>query len=117
MAQTDTKSQSKLKEIKPTIKPWKQLNTNRKNQVKIDRLRLGHTKITHSYLFSAEVQPICEKCNKTLTVEHVLLKCTLYDQERNSNNLPNDLKIMLSENCNTYSIVNYLKQTQLYYKL
>ncbi|KAI5746576.1 hypothetical protein M8J77_005081 [Diaphorina citri] len=39
------------------------------------RLRIGHTKITHSFLFRREDPPVCDKCNVPLTVEHIVLSC------------------------------------------
>ncbi|XP_057654757.1 uncharacterized protein LOC130893013 [Diorhabda carinulata] len=69
------RSQSILKTIKPYVKPWKGSPKSRADQIKIDRLRLGHTKATHSHLFNRENPPICETCNENLNVEHLLLNC------------------------------------------
>lgn len=75
-----TRSRSKLLEVRPKIGPWKKRKLlPRKQQVKLNRLRLGHTLVTHSYLFDNEVQqgpPPCPLCmNAILTVKHILTQC------------------------------------------
>ena len=39
------------------------------------RLRIGHTRIKHSYLIKREEQPQCDGCEKPFTVRHILLEC------------------------------------------
>ncbi|KAG1652276.1 hypothetical protein GQR58_026441 [Nymphon striatum] len=39
------------------------------------RLRVGHTYLTHSFLLRNEAQPVCGRCQQTLTVRHVLVDC------------------------------------------
>jgi len=41
----------------------------------ITRLRIGHSRMTHSYLLSRESQPVCDHCKCHLTVKHMLLEC------------------------------------------
>jgi len=43
--------------------------------VMINRLKIGHSRLTHSYLLSGEDQPTCTKCDTVLTVKHILLDC------------------------------------------
>ena len=43
----------------------------------IDRLRIGHTRLTYSYLLSGDDQPTCSTCGHPLTVRHVLLDCVV----------------------------------------
>ena len=44
-------------------------------EVVINRLRLGHSRLTQSYLFSGDDQPTCVSCNLPLTIMHILLEC------------------------------------------
>jgi len=37
-------------------------------------VRIGHTRITHKYLLSGD-RPLCDKCQCSLTVKHILLEC------------------------------------------
>jgi len=40
----------------------------------ITRQRIGHSRVTHSYLLSRESQPVCDHCKCHLTVKHMLLR-------------------------------------------
>ena len=51
---------NKLREIKPTIGEHQSVVRNlRKEEVVLARLRLGHTRVTHSYLLLGEEHPQC----------------------------------------------------------
>ena len=46
------------------------------------RLRIGHTRLTHGYLMSADPQTFCMDCLVPLTVEHLLVECPSLRDER-----------------------------------
>jgi hypothetical protein len=51
----------------------------------ISRVRLGHTRLTHSYLMKPlpeQVQPLCESCGRMLTIKHLLVECIRDDGHR-----------------------------------
>ena len=48
---------------------------SRREAVIINKLRLGHCRLTHSYLMSGDDQPVCESCRLPLTVKHILVDC------------------------------------------
>ena len=55
---------NKLLEIKPTIGEHQSVVRNiRKEEVVLALLRLGHTRVTHSYLLLGEEQPQCVGCD------------------------------------------------------
>ena len=56
----------------------------RKEEVVLARLRLGHTRVTHSYLLQGEEQPQCVGCDAPFTVRHFLLECGDFAQVRNN---------------------------------
>ena len=61
----------KLFSIKPVLgknKPHTSLC--RCDETVITRLRIGHSRMTHSYLLSRESQPVCDHCKCHLTVKH-----------------------------------------------
>ena len=67
---------NKLFTIKPSLGEWLPgLRTNRREEIIIARLRIGHSYITHSYLLKGEKEPQCIPCNAPLTVKHVLVDC------------------------------------------
>jgi len=55
---------------------------NRKDQVLVNRLMIGHTRLTHSHLLSKEPPPMCTYCSTLLTVEHILTDCFHYQSIR-----------------------------------
>ena len=79
----------KLKTIKNIPGAWRRLKCTRREEVVVNRLRSGHTWITHNYLMNGttrEPPPICPMCNDdVLDVLHILLKCTRVEQLRIDN--------------------------------
>ena len=52
--------------------------TNRKDDVIINRLRIGHTRLTHSFRMENRPHPpLCDQCegDHELTVKHILIDC------------------------------------------
>ena len=75
---------NKLLDIKPTIGEYQSVVRNiRREEVVLARLRLGHTRVTHSYLLQGEEQPQCVGCDAPFTVCHFLLECGDFAQVRN----------------------------------
>ena len=60
------------------------VRNTRKEEVVLARLRLGHTRVKHSYLLLGEKQPQCVGCNAPFTVRHFLLECGDFAQIRNN---------------------------------
>ena len=56
----------------------------RKEEVVLARLRLGHTRVTHSCLLQGEEQPQCVGCDAPFTAHHFLLECGDFAQVRNN---------------------------------
>ena len=51
--------------------------------VLLNRLRIGHTRLTHSYLLSGDDLPECGTCQCPLTVKHILVECVDLNDVRN----------------------------------
>ena len=76
---------NKLLDIKTTIGEHQSVVPNiRKEEVILARLRLGNTRVTHSYLLQSEEQPQCVGCDAPFTVRHFLLECGDFAQVRNN---------------------------------
>ena len=91
---------NELLDIKPTIGEYQSVVRNiRKEEVVLARLRLGHTRVTHSYLLQGEEQPQCVGCDAPFTARHSLLECGDFAQVRNNwfhvDNMKQLLKIYL----------------------
>ena len=69
--------------LKPTLGPPKRFrHLTRAEEVVITRLRIGHTKATKSHILSLGPPTACHHCGQTLTIEHILLECTVLQQSR-----------------------------------
>ena len=67
---------NKLFGVKLALGEWLPgLRSNRREEIVLARLRIGHTYLTHSYLLKGEEAPQCVSCNAPLTVEHILIDC------------------------------------------
>ena len=98
---------NKLLDIKPTIGEYQSVVRNiRIEEVVLARLRLGQTRVTHSYLLLGEEQPRCVGCNTPFTVRHFILECGDVDNMRE-----------LFQDIHIDSILTFLKQIDLFNKI
>ena len=109
---------NKLKQIKLEVTPWEtSQQKDRYTEVVLTRLRIGHTRLTHGYLMSNPHDPIpeCSQCKSTLTVEHFLLECPIFNQQRILCFGNNCLKEVLSDSSSfsVSSIIKFLKKCNL----
>jgi len=72
----------KLHSVQPVIGRNISSSLSRYDSVLINRLRIGHTRLTNSHLLKGESQPVCEACHFPLTVKHILVDCTRYSAAR-----------------------------------
>ena len=62
--------------IRPTVGDYKQKTCMlRRDSVLLNRLRIGHTRLTHSFLLSGDDIPERGTCQCPLTVKHILVEC------------------------------------------
>ena len=68
---------SKMDEFTRTVSHlWDYSNIReRRLQTALAHLRIGHTRLIHSYLMSGEYQPYCDDCLVPLTVRHLPVEC------------------------------------------
>ena len=94
-----------LYEIKPKLSNWHTGNqNNRKYEVILSRLRCGHTRLSHSYLFKRDPPPHCDQCGVRLSIKHMLLECSIDASKRTrianylvANNLAPNLPNLLGD--------------------
>ncbi|XP_015365455.1 PREDICTED: uncharacterized protein LOC107162857, partial [Diuraphis noxia] len=74
----------KLNEIEIDIRRWTNPKLTRKDETVLNRLRIGHTRITHGFLIAKEYPPpsICQTCGIALTIKHIIADCIIHNQER-----------------------------------
>ena len=106
---------SKLHEIKPVHGKNTMYRSLRREEVVLTRLRIGYTRLTHSYLFKREDQPFCTSCNEPFTVKHFLVDCIEFSHVRGQFFQTNDL-MYLFENVPADNILVFLKHINLFNK-
>ena len=69
---------NKLHPVKPSLGEWQpNYRINRKEEVTLARLRIGHTFITHSFLLKGEDWPLCIPCQEPFFLPGTLFSKTL----------------------------------------
>ncbi|GFW25072.1 RNase H domain-containing protein [Trichonephila clavipes] len=72
---------NKLHSVKPVIGAWPVMPM-RRTDVKLPRLRIGHTRFTHRHLLFGENAPECPSCKVFYTVRHILIDCPVFNHHR-----------------------------------
>ncbi|GFT08775.1 RNase H domain-containing protein [Trichonephila clavipes] len=72
---------NKLHSVKPVIGAWPVIPMRRAD-VKLTRLRIGHTRFTHRHLLLGEDAPECPSCKISYTVRHILIDCPVFNNHR-----------------------------------
>ncbi|GBL78442.1 putative RNA-directed DNA polymerase from transposon X-element [Araneus ventricosus] len=77
----DLQMNNKLHFVKPFIDMWPILPI-RELDVKLTRLRIGHTRFTHKHLIFGERTPVCPTCHTDFSVTHILIECPSFKSHR-----------------------------------
>ena len=108
---------NKLHSIKPSLGEWQpNYRIDRKEEVTLARLRIGHTFITHSCLLKGEDWPLCIPCQEPFSVKHFLLDCTDFRIICSRFYRVNSLK-ELFDTVEPVRIFSFLKEIGLYHKI
>ena len=115
-------TENKLRAIKDSITMWPSSSQqNRKWEVLLCRLRVGHTHLTHGHLMEGRQAPYCEDCLVPMTVIHLLIECPSYRDERRLSfehqNQPLTIANVLGDRANIPALFDYIQRTNLYGKL
>jgi len=89
-----------------------------KENAVINRLRTGHTLLSHGYLMSSEPVPPCELCqNETMSVKHLLIECPNLNYLRTKyldRHSPLELKNLLGDCQISNDFILFLKESEIY---
>ena len=107
---------NKLYSVQPVVGHSVSSSLGHYDSVLINRLRIGHTRLTNSYLLKGESQPVCEACHSPLTVKHFLVDCTRYSAARQRYFGVNTLKDVF-ENVASRNIIAYVKDISFYNRI
>jgi ribonuclease HI len=112
----DTEVHNKLHAIEPRIGSAKFYRLPRRDEIIIHRLRIGHTRFTHSYLLKGESPPMCIGCNCVFTVQHILIDCVEFAWSRVKFFNVSSLR-ELFDTVQTRVLIDFIKDIGLYRKL
>jgi len=104
---------NKLYSVQPVIGRNISSSLSPYDSVLINHLRIGHTRLTNSYLLKGESQPVCEACHSSLAVKHILVDCTHYSVARQRYFGVDTLKDVF-ENVACRNIIAYVKDMNFY---
>jgi len=77
------------------------------------RLRIGHTRLTHSFLLSGDALLECGTCQCPLTVKHILVVCVDLKDVRNKHFVASSMKDLF-DNIEAHKIIVFVKETRFY---
>jgi len=102
--------------VQPVVGRSVSSSLGRYDSVLINRLRIGHTRLTNSYLLKGESQPVREACHSSLTVKLFLVDCTRYSAARQRYFGVATLKDVF-ENVASHNIIAYVKNINFYNRI
>ena len=111
----------KLRSIQPTLKRV-ELQLSRKEHIKLTRLRIGHTRLTHGPLLTGDDLPTCIECTWDeedpvyLSVKHILMECGNFALYRYPFFDPASISMsrLLSDQDYVHKVFDFLKQSEIY---
>jgi len=108
---------NKLHAIRPTVCDYKQKTClSRHDTVLLNRLRIGHTCLTHSFLLSGDDLTECGTCQCPLTVKHILVECVDLKDVQNKPFVASAIKDLF-DNIEAHKIIDFIKETRFYKQL
>ena len=115
--QWDNIQTNKLKEIIPDLSEYHQLQCDtRRDEVVMTRLRIGHSRLTHSFLMKGEPPPECIGCNTAFTIKHILLDCVDFADVRKLFYNVQDMN-KLFKTVSKEKILGFIREIGLYHKI
>ena len=108
----------KYKSIRKSISPWpSSFQRSRRTEVVLTRLRIGHTYLTHNFILEGSNAPECACCDSLLTIEHILVHCPRYRNERNNHVKGRNITDILGEEVDVNGIIEFLKEIGIFNKV
>jgi len=108
---------NKLHSIYPTVGILKHSkNMSGYDSVLLNRLRIGHSRLTQSYLLCGDDPLTCQSCGLPLTVKHTLVECcNLHDIREKYFTVSSVTDLFKS--IDKHTIINFIKATDFYHQL
>ena len=91
---------------------------NRRTEIVLCRLRIGHTQLTNNILLEGSDAPVCDHCGVSLSIGHILVHCRRYNATRQKWRLEGKpIQYILSDDADVDSIMGFLKEIDIYYNI
>ena len=88
----------------------------KKDQTKLTRCRIGHTRLTHSYILKNKQAPFCIPCNEPLTIKHILISFIDLNHIRTNYYQAQNIKDLFN-NTSDINVLEFLKEINIFSKL
>ena len=88
----------------------------RKENTVLNRLHIGHSFLTHSYILRKKEAPVCVACNVLLTVKHILIECADFLETRKKYFEEKSL-YSLFRNVIPEVVFDFLREIGVFYKI
>ncbi|XP_023238543.1 uncharacterized protein LOC111637301 [Centruroides sculpturatus] len=101
--------------MKPLVENWTHNRQyDRRSEVILTRLRIGHTRLTHQYLLKGDDEPVCQHCNCAVSVKHIFCNYVAFDQSRRQHFENASFRDILGQRPNLDNILDFLKVINMY---
>lgn len=117
-------SSSRLLAIKPQLGMAPYLASARRDQVRVSRLRLGATRLTHGHHFTGSPPVLCQPCSLPWTREHLLVSCPHLSDSRAALSgtchdlaLPLTVPTLLADDFPSQAVLQFLADVGLAHEL
>jgi len=91
-------------------------NISRYDSVLLNRLRIGHSRLTHSYLLCGDGLPTCQSCGIPLTVKHILVECANLGNISGKHFTVSSVADLF-KNADNHTVIDFIKETHFYHQL
>ena len=91
-------------------------NMSRYDSVLINRLRIGHSRLTHSHSLCGDDPPTCQLCGLPVSVRHILVECVgLWDIRTKYFTVSSVVELFQS--VHNSIVINFIKEAHFYHHL
>ena len=83
----------------------------------LNRLHIGHSYLTHSFILGKEEAPVCVACSTGLTVKRILIECADLLEIRRKKYFEQKSLYLLFRNVSPKIIFDFLREIGVFYKI